>query len=399
MRLDIVILAATLLCAALLARPALARLPLWRATVTPLASIIGSGFLVLGPVLGTSYGAYAPVAMALLCLGAWLIGSAVRFNITRLETTAGRRTATEERLDMAASWALSFAYVISVTYYLNLFGSFGVSLTPLHESLHARLLTSAVLCVILVVGWTWGFRALEGLEQVSVTVKLAVIAGLLAGLVLHFGDTAATGGLKFDPAKVTGWSAVTLGFGLIVTVQGFETSRYLGATYDARTRIRSMALAQIIATVIYLAYIGLVSYDLVMPSGKLTETAIIGMMAQIAPVLPVLLVVAALSAQFSAAIADTSGCGGLVEEETRRRIPERHAYVLLVAIGLLLTWSSGVFEIISYASRAFALYYALQAMVAAVGARAQGRTGRAAGFALMALAAAAVTLFGTPAEG
>ncbi|MEK9751843.1 MAG: hypothetical protein VW338_01335 [Rhodospirillaceae bacterium] len=36
------------------------------------------------------------------------------------------------------------------------------------------------------------------------------------------------------------WRAMTLGFGLIVTVQGFETSRYLGDEYDATTRNRSM---------------------------------------------------------------------------------------------------------------------------------------------------------------
>jgi hypothetical protein len=36
---------------------------------------------------------------------------------------------------------------------------------------------------------------------------------------------------------VHGISIVTLAFGLIVTVQGFETSRYLGSTYDAATRI------------------------------------------------------------------------------------------------------------------------------------------------------------------
>ncbi len=35
----------------------------WRATVTPLASIIGSGFLVLAPLLAATVGSWAPVAM------------------------------------------------------------------------------------------------------------------------------------------------------------------------------------------------------------------------------------------------------------------------------------------------------------------------------------------------
>ncbi|MAA97327.1 MAG: hypothetical protein CMN86_03435 [Stappia sp.] len=397
--LDALLVAVLLATAWWLARPAVSRNRLWQATVTPLASIIGSGFLVLGPLLDNAYGGYAPLAMALLCAAAWVMGAAVRFNIARLDAQGHDRSSAERRLERMASWALSGAYVISVTYYLNLFGSFGVSLTPLHETLHGRVLTSAVLLVILGVGWTKGFKALEGLEQVSVTVKLAVIAALAAGLAVHFGEAGAAGTLHADAPRETGWQALTLGFGLIVTVQGFETSRYLGATYDAPTRIRSMRLAQIIATLIYLVYIALVSYAVASPEGAVHETAVIGMMREVAPVLPLLLVVAALSAQFSAAVADTVGCGGLVEEESGGRLGERQAYGVLVAVGLALTWTSGVFEIIAYASRAFALYYALQAAIAALGARRDGRMHLAAGFALVAALALAVTVFGTPAEG
>ena len=39
----------------------------------------------------------------------------------------------------------------------------------------------------------------------------------------------------------------------------------------------------------------------------------------IATALPILLVVAALAAQFSAAVADTNGCGGLMQEMTGGR--------------------------------------------------------------------------------
>jgi hypothetical protein len=41
---------------------------LWRAAITPLASIIGSGFLVLGPILVASFGQYAPIVMVALCI-------------------------------------------------------------------------------------------------------------------------------------------------------------------------------------------------------------------------------------------------------------------------------------------------------------------------------------------
>jgi hypothetical protein len=68
MLLDALILGATALVALLLLYPKLANATLWRATTTPLASIIGSGFLVLGPILSKSYGDYAPLVMFMLCL-------------------------------------------------------------------------------------------------------------------------------------------------------------------------------------------------------------------------------------------------------------------------------------------------------------------------------------------
>lgn len=80
-----VIIAASVAVAALLMWPRLARAKLWRATVTPLASIIRSGFLVLGPILAESYGAWTPLAMALLCALSYAIGMAVRFNITAID--------------------------------------------------------------------------------------------------------------------------------------------------------------------------------------------------------------------------------------------------------------------------------------------------------------------------
>jgi hypothetical protein len=60
--------------------------------------------------------------------------------------------------------------MISVAYYLNLFGAFALSLTPWSDATSARLLTSAVYLVILTVGWTKGFRSLEAMEYASVTL-------------------------------------------------------------------------------------------------------------------------------------------------------------------------------------------------------------------------------------
>jgi hypothetical protein len=399
MVLNIVILSAVLATAFLLWSPRFHGSTTWQAMTTPLASIIGSGFLVLGPILESAYGWYAPFVMAGLCAGAYAYGAAIRFNMSAIAGQEGQRSGLESRLEVIASWSLAFAYVISVAYYLNLFGAFGVSLTTVDDAFHAKLLTSAIFIVILFVGWTRGFKMLEQMEYVSVTTKLAIIAGLLVGLAAYFSGKAVNGGLIFNRPEISGWPALTLAFGLIVTVQGFETSRYLGTEYDSRTRIRSMQMAQWVSTGIYMIYIGLIAFVFSRGEFELAETAIVDMMGVVAPILPVLLVAAALAAQFSAAVADTSGSGGLVYELTTSRVSARQAYFGLTAIGLVLTWSADVFQIISYASRAFAVYYMLQAVIAASTAfRLPGGYLRGLQFGALALVGALIVIFGQPVE-
>jgi hypothetical protein len=394
---NIAIVVGVVLSGALLMWPRLANATLWRATITPLASIIGSGFLVLGPILDISYGAYAPLVMLGLCLTAYMFGWTIRFNIGQIET-AENRSPVANFIESIASAVLAFAYVISVAYYLNLFGAFGVRLTSVDDSYHARLLTTGVFLVVLLVGWLRGFSALERLEQISVSLKLSIIAGLLVGLAIHLGQTAQADELVLHAPTVSGWPAIMLAAGLLVTIQGFETSRYLGDSYDVTTRIKSMKIAQWLSTAIYLCYILLLSYAFETKLMTLKETAIIDLMIVVAPILPAILIAAALSAQFSAAVADTTSSGGLICELMRGWVNARVAYLIIVGFGVFLTWSANVFEIISYASRAFAAYYALQASIAAVSARAVGTPVRAGLFGATAIIAAFATIFGAPVE-
>ena len=397
--LNAVILASVVVTTFVLWAPRLHGSRSWRAMITPLASIIGSGFLVLGPILDDSFGKFAPLVMAMLCLVAYLFGAAIRFNMKIIGDANTPRPATEEHLETLASAVLGFAYMISVAYYLNLFGAFGLSLTPANDPMNAKLLTTAVYAIILYVGWAHGFRMLENMEYVSVSLKLAIIAGLLVGMAAFFWGKLQAGTLVFIPSQTTGWPALTLAFGLIVTVQGFETSRYLGEEYKTATRIRSMHWAQWISTGIYMVYILLLAYVFQKDELRLSETAIVDMMKVVAPILPLLLVAAALAAQFSAAVADTSGSGGLIHELTRKKLSIRQAYALLTLVGVALTWSANVFEIIAYASRAFAAYYTVQAAIAALAARRTGKAGHSFAFWALAALGAAIVIFGKPAAG
>lgn len=396
---SLLVLVSAAACLGLLLLPRLSRADTWRATITPLASIIGSGFLVLGPILDDSYGKYAPLVMLALCSLAYAFGFAVRFNISRIEETK-KRSHPERWLEEGASWSLAFAYCISVAYYLNLFGAFGLSLSGLDNPVYPKILTSIILLFIVASGLLGGFSTMEKMEQYAVSLKLAIIAGLLVGLGLYFGDKTATGTLVFNDMHETSWHGVALALGLIVTVQGFETSRYLSDQYSAQLRIRSMRWAQWLSALIYMLYVGMLSYLFKPDHLELSETAIVSMMEVVSPVLPALLVAAALSAQFSAAVADASGAGGLVEEVSRGKVKSKQAYVILGVIGAGLTWGANVFQIIAYASKAFAIYYAIQSAIALVGdyKKAGGLTWRTPIFAGLCLIGIAIVLFGISAE-
>lgn len=57
----------------------------WRATVSPLASIIGSGFLVVAPLLWILAGNSAPYVLLMVVLVGYAMGSVIRFNIQYVE--------------------------------------------------------------------------------------------------------------------------------------------------------------------------------------------------------------------------------------------------------------------------------------------------------------------------
>lgn len=388
--------------AALLFWPRVARAKLWRATITPLASIIGSGFLILGPILTDNFGTWGIAAMALLCFVGYLFGAAIRYNIARLDEP-DTDTDLANHIERLSSWALAFAYVISVAYYLNLFGAFATRIFNGQSEILTRLITSGVYLLILVAGFTKGFSLLERMEQATVSIKLIVIAALVAALAVHAGNEWNGHHLETSGMKVGLVGSIQLLFGLIVTVQGFETSRYLGSHYSPGERQASMRLSQWIATGIYLAYVVLLTVSFESGSFALRETAIIDMMRTVSWILGPLLILAALSAQFSAAVADTNGSGGLFHELTGGKVSARESYVGLVVAGLALTWLADVFQIVSYASRAFAFYYALQSALAAIrawiGGACEGRLRRAFGFGFLTVLGLAAAVFGTAVEG
>ncbi len=407
---------------------------LWRATLTPLASIMGSGFLVSAPLMAAIVGGLAPAAMAVLLVVAYGIGAVVRFNIRHGEPVfagdddesppgegdhrhtrgheAGsrpywrRETVTVAiRLEQISHVILAAAYVVSVTYYLGLLSSFLLEGLAVDGQVAQRALTTAVLALITGIGMGKGLRALEGVERYAIALNLGLIAALLVALGIFDGEALANGSFALPAIPNDAGSTDNLRrlMGLLIVVQGFETSRFLGDEHSADERVRSMRIAQLGSAAVYVVFLSLAMGLMADGIPSASVTAIVDLVAPVAVVLPVFLVVAAVGSQFSAAVADDAGCSGLLASSAGRWLSGRMAFLLTGAAAITLNWFADVLEVLSYASRAFAVYYALQCLIAvslAVTRReARGRwwmVGLAGG---MGLVAAGVAIFGIPAEG
>ena len=304
-------------------------------------------------------------------------------------------------LEPAARLALALAYLVAVTFYLELLSAFGLRLVDAGHPLLQKGIASGLLLLIGGYGCWRGLAGLEFLEKYAVDTKLVVIGGLLAGLLFMNGSELRAGTWQL-PAMPTDWSTDTVRrlLGAFLIVQGFETSRYLGGAYSAAVRIRSMRYAQWTAAAIYIAFVGLATI-LLDSFAAGSETGIIDLSQRVAHVLPPLPVLGALMSQFSAAIADTISSGGLIEEASHGRIGRRLVYAAMALAALALSWSTDIFVIVAWASRAFALYYGIQCAIAAIHRQAAGGRGRVAqsvGFAALALAMLAIALLAIPVE-
>jgi len=377
----------------------------WRATVTPLASIIGSGFLVVTPLLAAVVGSWAPLAMVGIVVLAYWVGSAMRFVIVEVEPRLDAESPNRSLVDLErlSRILLGFAYVVSVAFYVRLMASF-VLRAGGDGGVAVKLLTTAVLVSIGVTGWLRGLHGLEAFEGVAVGTKLSIIGGLLVGLlVFNASDPSSVlDAYRTHRTFVDPWNSVRVLAGMLLVVQGFETSRYLGAYYDRPLRVESMRRAQLLSAGIYVVFVALSvrSFD-VLPA-TVDETAILDVASAVTPVLVPLLVVAAVASQLSAAVADTAGGGEMLTGATRLIPAAGVGYVAVTGTAIAVVWLFDVFAIVSFASRAFAAYYFVQTvmvmLVLSTSRDISRRRLRFLGFGMLLVVLGFVTVFAIPAD-
>ena len=370
----------------------------WKATVTPLASIMGSGFLISAPLLANTVGNFAVFCMALLLLLAYAVGHAIRFNIRHFEPIEHEK-GTVQNIAFISRIVLAAAYFISVTYYLQLLAAFVLKAMGIDDEMYANVITSSLLILIGGIGVWRGLGELEKVETYAVSLNLGMIVGLLFALLVYNIQLLSGGEWQLpDISSAINLDDFRVLLGLLIVVQGFETSRYLQAEHSVDERIQTMRVAQLASAVIYLLFIGLST--VLFHSGLDADvTAITNIMLPVAVVLPMLISIAAVGSQFSAAVADTSGAGGLVQDILQHKLPVRYVYIAITLVTVLLTWATNVNEIIAYASRAFALFYFIQSLVAAILAYQKKVMWHSVFFTLIALICFSVFMFGIPSGG
>ena len=367
------------------------------ATSTPLASIFGSGFLVIVPILNGVAGPYSVFAMLVVLILAYGVGCVVRFNIVNAEHALAHGAAPKlsTGAEKVSDVALVLAYVISVCLYLRILSSYLLTGLGQDSEFNQRVVTTAIIALIGAIALTKGLKMLERLEEIALWVTLAIMAVVLGAFAMYDVQWLRTGdaGLGAVPAT-DAWTLLTVLGGTLITVQGFETARYMGQEFDADVRIRACRLSQIIAAVVYLALVALATPLLPVLGGEVTDNGLIELATTAAPWLGIPLVAAAVFSQFSAAVADTVGGEGNLLEAFPGRIGARSAYAILLVGAVILCWTADTLQILAIASRAFAFYYFLQCLVAW---GVTSRPGHRVGIALIAIALAFICLFAVPA--
>lgn len=134
-----------------------------RATITPLASIIGSGSLVSAPLLASEFGSFAAPAMALLIVVAGLVGWVIRYDIRVVEPELAKGMALAS-FEEISHIVLAFAYFISVTYYQALPGAFVLKAMSVDSDLLARSICIGLVLMPGAVGWTGGVQKVASLD-------------------------------------------------------------------------------------------------------------------------------------------------------------------------------------------------------------------------------------------
>ena len=372
------------------------RQPLLRASVTPLASIFGSGLLIIVPILERTVGPWAAVAIAGVCLLAWFVGNAVRYVVAHVEPMleSGELDGTSRSVERWSDGVIVAAYVISVALYVRIMAEYVVAYVGGSEAA-GRILACATVALIVGVGVVRGFAGLDKLDRLALGAVIVLVTAVGTCFAIADASDLLGGGIELPPVPGIGIGEVLLILGgILITVQGFETVRFLGDEFDRETRIRASRFAQLLAASVYVGFAAVATPLMGTATGHGPDSDLIDIVNRLFPPLALPLVIGAVLSQFSAATADTAAAAGNLHEIAPGPTAGSRAYAISGGVAIVLAATVPTFTIVAVASRAFAAYYCLQCVL--VVRVCEGRA-RKLGYGLLALVLLAITLLAEPA--
>ena len=268
------------------------------------------------------------------------------------------------RLDRIGDGVIVVAYVISVALYLRIMAEYVFGYAGWGGTAAEKVLACLAVVLIVSIGIFRGFAGLERLDDIAVIAVLALTMVLGGTLLFNDWQQLGDGGLDLPPIPdASTWQVLLVLGGIVITVQGFETVRYLKDEYDARTRIWASRVAQITAAVLYLGFVAVATPVMGLGTDAGADKTLLDITSRVAPWLALPLVLSAVLSQFSAAVADTAAADGNLRTLSSWMKGAR-PYLVSGAAAVALAATVGTFAIIAVASRAFAAYYAIQAVIA-----------------------------------
>ncbi|MGI9540364.1 MAG: hypothetical protein ACR2N6_09470 [Miltoncostaeaceae bacterium] len=181
--------------------------------------------------------------------------------------------------------------------------------------------------------------------------------------------------------------------GLFAMVQGFEAARYIGVRFSGEQRISSMRLAQGVSTIVFVILVASLLLLFLPPATKTDGTAIFFAANEIGDALPWLLLLAAIGSQTSATLGATGSRSDML---VNAKVPRRLTFLVILIPAIVLIFVTDIAVAVNIASRVFAAYFLIQALLAGILARRRGSWGAVAGFTAIGLVMAVIMVFGLP---
>ena len=379
-------------------RPKVQQSKRYQAMVVPLSNIMDVGFIVMAPAVVLLAGYSAPLVMLGICVVAIGAGFAVAYNIRHYEPLEG----TDDRVNLVghpARWALTLASVINIAYYTLLLVTLVLWPLKAYNETNLAIVGTVLLVGLVVVGFTGKMDTLNRLGDKTTAFNISAVVAVVVAFIIYNIQEAVGG--RWDPppidTSITGDDFRRI-IGLFAIVQGFEAARYIGGRFGSGLRIKAMRAAQLISTVVFVAFLASVLILFVQVETDFDGTAIFLVADSVGDFMPWLILLAAIGSQTSAIIGATMSRSDMLVDHAvlNRKVPRRWTFVILLLPAIVLFLLSDITQAVALASRVFAVYFVLQASIAWILARRVRNWGAVGGFTAVALVMGAIAIFGLP---